>query len=193
MPEPTTPEPQPFPTLADVLDYLKSAGWRVTRTSLYRHQGEGKIRPGDDGEYHVKDVDRYAKTWLKRKETGRRAKDALESLQTQKLEKENRRLDLENEIKEMERDKKRGMLIARELIELELAGRAGVLEAGLRHWIQSKAFNWVRIVDGDPHKVADLISLMLSDLDEHLNSYAAPIDYTLIIGADEERNEYLES
>lgn len=180
---------QIFPTLADVLDYLKDAGWRVTRTSLYRHQGEGKIRPGDDGKYQVKDVDRYAKTWLKRKETGRRVKDALDNLQTQKLEKENKRLDLENEIKEMERDKKRGLLISRDLIELELAGRAGVLEAGLRHWIQSKCFTWVRMVNGDSGRVGELTSLMLSELDEHLNSYAEPIDYTLIIGADGEISE----
>jgi len=96
---------KPLPTIADVLEYLKVEGWKVTKTSLYRHQKEGKFIPQPDGAYARRDIDRYARTWLRQQSTGKRIGERLDELQRQKLEKELANLDIENRRKQFSLDK----------------------------------------------------------------------------------------
>jgi len=183
---------RPFPTIAEVLVYLDVEGWKVTRASLYRHQKEGKFLPQRDGSFARKDVDRYAKTWLKQQSTGKKLGEKMDELQRLKIEKELAALDLELKRKQLAYDKDTERMIPRELVEIELAGRAGVLDAGLKHWVQSRAAEWIRTAGGDTAKVGDLINQMNRDLDEHLNSYAAPIDYRIVIDVEEEEADFSE-
>jgi hypothetical protein len=173
-----------FATIADVLEYL-SEEWRVTKTSLYRHHKEGKLLPQADGTYQRTDIDKYSRTWLKQKSTGKRISERIDELQRKKLEKELRNLDLEYERRKFAHEKDLGQFIPRDQMEVELAGRAGILDAGLKHWIQSRTADWVRTVSGDTKKVGELINLMIRDLDEHINSYASNREYQVIIDAPE--------
>ena len=173
-------------TIADVLEYLIESGWKVTRTSLYRHQGEGKILPAADGTYRIKDVEKYAKAWLKQKSTGKKISERMDEMQRRKLDLELKNLDIDHNRKAFSYDKERGKFIPREQMEIELATRAGILDAGLKHWVQSRAAEWVRTVVGDMKKVGDLINLMNRDLDEHINSYASPVEYQVVIEEDGE-------
>jgi hypothetical protein len=177
---------KPLATLADVLEYLKEAGWKVTKTSLYRQQKEGKLLPRADGAYTIKSVEKYARTWLKQQSTGKRISEKMDDLQRQKLELELSNLLLENKRKELSFNKEMEKLVPREQMEIELATRAGVLEAGLKHWIQSRTAEWVRLVAGDIKKVGALINVMSRDLDKHINSYAIAPEYQVVIDAAEE-------
>ena len=179
---------QRFASIADVLDYLKQ-DWKVTKTSLYRHQREGKFLPQTDGTFLQKDIDKYSKTWLKQKSTGKRVSEKMDELQRKKMERELQNLDLEYERKKFGHEKDLGKYIPKEQMEIELAARAGILDAGLKHWIQSRSADWIRTVDGDTKKVGELINLMNRDLDEHINSYAALTEYQVIIDAEEEELE----
>lgn len=174
-----------FQAIADVLDYLRT-DWKVTKTSLYRHKNEGKILPQESGAYLKRDVERYAKTWLKKKSTGKKVSEKMDELQREKLERELKLLDLEGRRKELALGKDLEKYIPREQMEIELAARAGVLEAGLKHWVQSRAAEWVRLVEGDSKKVGDLINMMNQDLNEHINSYALSAEHQIIIDAEEE-------
>jgi len=178
-----------YATIADVLDYLTGSGWKVTKTSLYRHQAEGKILPAADGAYRQKDIDKYARTFLKQKSTGKKISDRTDELQRRKLEQELANLELENKRKQLAYDKEQEKYIPREQMEIELAGRAGILEAGLKHWVQSRAAEWIRTVSGDMKKVGDLINLMNHDLDEHINSYASQGEYQVVIEAEAAEEE----
>jgi hypothetical protein len=173
-------------TILAVVDYLDAEGWKATKSTVHRHQKEGKLLPGEDGTFQIKDVDKYAKTWLKQKSTGRRVNEKADELQRQKLEKELRSLDLDIQRKERQESKEAGNLVPREQIEIELATRAGILDAGLRHWIQAHAAEWIRQVAGDTKKVGDLINLMGRDLDEYINAYASTREYQVIIDAAKE-------
>jgi hypothetical protein len=179
-------EDKPLRNIAAVLDYLRAGDWRVTKTSLYRHQKEGKIAPRRDGLYTLRDVDKYARTWLKQKSTGKKIQEKTEEQQRKKLDLELRNLELENKRKTFAYDKDLERYIPKEFMEIELAGRAGVLDAGLKHWVQSRAAEWIRTVGGDTKKVGDLIVLMNRDLDEHINSYASSLSYQVVIDAEEE-------
>lgn len=179
---------KPFPTIAEVLDCLKSDGWKVTKTSLYRHAKEGKLLPRPDGAYAPKDVERYARTFLKQQSTGKKVNEKLDTLQRERLEKELRSLDLDIKRKERQEEKESGNLVPREQLDIELATRAGILDAGLRHWIQSHAAEWIRLVGGDTKKVGDLINLMGRDLDEYINAYASTKEYQVMIDAAREED-----
>lgn len=176
---------KPLAAVADVLEYLKAGGWRITRTTLYRHQREGKLSM-HGGVYQLRDVDRYARAWLKQAMTGKRIQQRMDDIQQRILEKDEKLKELKIEREEFALARDRGEYIPRDQMESEQAGRAGVLDAGLRHLIRSRAAEWIRIVEGDMKKVADLINQVGRDLDEHMNHYAAPISFRVIIEAEEE-------
>lgn len=180
---------QGIDTIADVLAYLRESDWKVTKTSLYRHHKEGKLTPRSDGAYSLKDVEKYARTWLKQQSTGKRLQEKTEDLQRRKLEMELKNLELENKRRELAYGKDLERFVPKELMEIELATRAGILDAGLKHWIQSRAAEWIRAGSGDTKKVGDLINLMNHDLEEHINSYAASLEYQVVIDAEEEVEE----
>ncbi len=172
-----------FSDIPAVLEYLQNSGWKVSRTSLYRDHGNGKLRPRDDGGFHIKDVDRYAKTWLKQKSTGKRVREATDELQRRKLELEQENLLLDNQKKKLALDKELGKLIPREQLEIELAAWTGIVEAGLKHWIQSNAAGWIRMMVGDVKKVGELINAMNADLDELINNYSGDREYEVVFDA----------
>jgi hypothetical protein len=171
--------------IANVLLYLKAEGWKATKTSLYRHQSEGKFLPQDDGRYLQKDIDKYAKSWLKEQATGKRVNKKKDDVWTQNKELENRKLLADTIRAEFALAKEQGKYIPKEQMEIELAGRAGILDAGLKHMIQSRAADWIRAVSGDMKKIGELINMMNADWDEHLNSYASVREYEIIIDAEE--------
>jgi hypothetical protein len=170
-----------------VLAYLVNSGWKCTKTSLYRHQQQGKIKPDADGKYSKRIVDKYARTFLKQTATGKRVVEETDDLQRKKLIKENARLDLTIEREQFNLDKDRGLYVPREQMEIELATRAGILVAGLKHWVQSKAADWIAAVGGDNKRVGELINIMNRDVDEHINIYASAKEYEVIIGASEDQ------
>lgn len=183
---------QSSPTLgkiADVLEYLQKAGWKVTKSSLYRHFQEGKFRPQEDGCFRKKDVDRYATTWLKEIATGKRVDQKISTLQRQKLELELQNLRFENLRKARLNEKETGALVPRSQMELEMAARAGILDAGLKHLVQANAAEWIRIAGGDTNKVGELINHVSRQLDQLLNDYASTREYEVIFDAAEEEAE----
>jgi hypothetical protein len=180
---------KPLDNLADVLDYLKESDWKVTKPSLYRHHKEGKISPRPDGSYSLKDVEKYARAWLKQQSTGKKIAEKKDDIWLRKAQVELDNMEMDGKRKSLAYNREVGALIPREQVENELATRAGILDAGLKHWIQSRAAEWIRMADGDTKKVGDLINRMNHDLDEHINTYAAPLDYQVIIEAEEETEE----
>jgi hypothetical protein len=173
-------------TVAEVLNYLVAAGWKVTRASLYRHQQMGKIVPDETGAYRQKDVDKYARTFLKQIATGKRVSEKMDELQRKKiqLEIDNQEEDLKR--KRWNREREEGKYIKRDEVELELAARAGILDVGLKHWIKAHAADLIRLAGGDMAKVGELISVMARQMDEYINAYAAPMEFTVTIDGSSE-------
>lgn len=167
-----------------VLAYLVNSGWKCTKTSLYRHQQQGKIKPDADGKYSKRIVDKYARTFLKQTATGKRVTEETDDLQRKKLTKEIARLELAVEREEFALQRERGLYVPREQMEIELATRAGILVSGLKHWVQSKAADWIAAVSGDNKRVGELINIMNRDVDEHINIYAGSKEYEVVIDSE---------
>jgi hypothetical protein len=178
-----------FITIEDVFDYL-SPNWKIAKSTLYRLiNKDKKLVPHTDGTFLQKKVDKFAEDWLKEKSTGRKVSTEFDRLQRRKLEKELQTLELEYDRKKLSLEKEQGKYIPREQMDNELAARAGILEAGLKHWIQSRAAEWIRTVDGDTKKVGELINLLNRDIDEHINNYASTKEFQVIIDSAEIEEE----
>ena len=179
-----------FFNLAAVLKYLQDQGWKITKPSLYRHHKEGKILPDTDGSFKRSAVIKYAKAFLKLTATGKRQQETTDHLQREKLQEELKNLRLKNERDKFNFEKDQGRYVLKDQLEIELATRAGILIAGLKHWIASNAAAWIDTTGGNTKKTGELINLMNDELDEHINRYAAGnIEYEVIIDADE--NEHV--
>lgn len=178
-----------FDNVDEVIDYLAASGYVAKKSTVYRHRKDGKILPKDNGKFRQKEIDRYAKSFLKEASTGQKIKTLEDQLQRKKLEQELKNLELEHERKKLQHDRELGKYVEREKMEIELAARAGILEAGLKHWVQSRAADWIRAVGGDVRKAGEMINAMIWDLDEHINSYAQAKEYELVIEDDEDDQE----
>lgn len=171
---------------AAVLDYLQENGWKITKTSLYRHQSQGKLLSGPDGSYTKASVKKYAMTFLKQTATGKRVSEAADELQQKKLKQDIQLQAIKIERETFSYAKEQGLFIPRDQMEIELATRAGILVAGLKHWVQSNAADWIATMSGDTKKVGELINLMNKDVDEHINNYASSREYEVIIEKEED-------
>lgn len=176
---------RPLTDIAAVLKYLQAGDWRVTKTSLYRHRKEGKIAPRRDGGFAVRDIEKYARTWLKQKSTGKKLAEKSEEMQSRKL-------SLEISVKEEElkrirfaNERERGLYIPRSQVDLEQAALVGILDAALRNWVQAELAEWVRLVGGDVRRIGELNAHVLRGLDRHLNSLSRDREYDVVIPAEE--------
>jgi hypothetical protein len=180
------PPEKPLANIAEVLAYLQESDWKVTKTSLYRHHKEGKVAPRADGAYSLKDVEKYARTWLKQQSTGKKVQEKIEDLQRRKLEADLKNADLSYDRSKFAHEIALGKYLPKEQVILELTGRAAGLIAGSMHTIQSHAAEWIRLVHGDMKYVSDLINNMNDAWAEHYNDFARSPDYQIEIEAEEE-------
>lgn len=173
--------------ISAVLHHLTGDGWQIAKTTLYRHKKEGRILPGVDGSYSLKAVDFYARSFLKRQATSKKISEAEDELHRKKLEQELKNLELKYAREKLGYEREQGLFIPRDQMDIELATRAGILVAGLKHWVQTNAADWIAAMSGDTKKVGELINLMNKDLDEHINTYASNREYEVIIDAVNEK------
>jgi hypothetical protein len=185
----TDPVQNEFDNLRQVAAYLQEQEWKVSQSTVYKHAREGRLRPTADGTYPVRVVDKYATTHLVQKETGDKVKASalqedktraeVEKLQEQALHAKIRRMALE------------GKYVLRDQVELELAGRAATLAAGLNFFAQARAGEIVDLVEGNPARTGDLVRELTAAFDEFLNEYATTKGFEVSFGAgaQEEREE----
>ncbi len=181
------PDNMTFPNRLAVTSYLKEHGWQVSKSTLYSRTGKAKLIPREDGLFGLKDVNKYASLFLKRQDTGQRVQEQLDAQQRNKMRLEIEKLEEEVARSRHKRKVEEGLYIPRDQIELELAGRAAVLDAGLTHLFQSQAGVLIEVSGGDPRKTAEVVHRLTDAKDRFLNQYAAAIDFTVeIVGDGEE-------
>ena len=167
-----------------VTKWLQENGWQVSKSTVYNRIGKAKLLPREDGLFHLKDVKKYAKTFLKRRDTGKRLQDEQDDLQRKKARLEVDKLEIEIERAKHKQEVEEGAYIPRDQLEIELASRAAVLDAGIAHFFQSDAGNWINLVGGDQRKLPELISVLMSAKDGFMNQYARAKEFVVEIGGD---------
>ena len=131
------------------------------------------------------DVENYAYTFLKRRATGRTVDDEKsDDLQKRKAHLEVEKLEIDVARAKHKQEVEEGKYIPRAQLEIEFASRAAILDAGLSHFFQSEAGNWVDLVGGDQTKLPALVKLLVDKKDDFLNQYAQVKDFIIDFGGE---------
>ncbi len=170
--QPDTGE-ESYTGIDEVLTWLQGDGWKISRSTLYEHRDQGKLRANQDGMYPVSRVQEYAHRHL-RKLDGTSGSE-VEDLQQRKTEAEVRRILSDAELRELKLRTALGELIPRSQVEIELAERAGNLKNYLNAVARSSAGRVIKLVGGDPQKAPELISWWLAMNKKAMDNYSRPI------------------
>ena len=159
-----------FKNLRQAVQFLVENGYKISQSTIYKHQNEGKIRP-DKGSVYTKDtVLKYAKRWLDL-ETTRQTIDT-ENLVRQKTMAEIARITEHAKLTMIRRMIEEGKWIPRDDFELELASRAAALQKDFTQMVQTQAGHLIDVVHGDTGYMQDLIRELAEQFGQMLNRYA---------------------
>ena len=159
-----------FPNLITAMVHLDRAGYKISKSKIYRDKDKNFIKAEPDGTVLESEVRAYAAT-LEKKDGG-----SIEDLNDVHLRKANKDVELRAlKIKRMQfdLDKERGRYIDRTLFEAELAARAVVFESGFRHGFTMNVREWVALVGGKLDREADFLLVLNQFLDKQLSEYSS--------------------
>ncbi len=169
-------EENTFSNILEIVSYLKATGWRVSKSTVYNHVKEGRLRPGKDGKYKSSVVDKYAVYADLPRMDGSTSRDRIAE---EKQRAENRKALAQAEHWELKTKIAQGLYVPRESFERELAQRAMIFKADIESFCRAQAGIIVSLVDGDKDKTPDLIDYMLSAAAGWLNRYSADREFTV--------------
>lgn len=184
--------PQVFKSRYAAYKWLADNGYKVKKSKVYMDADAGLLRVERDGTVTIESVRRY----IDHPEAGIR--EHLETAQAgedREIREYNRRTaiakmkiaEADAEKKEFDLEKERGLHIPRADLEMEMAGRAAVLEQGLRNLVQIRAEDWVHLVGGDVNRAGELRAAINSEVDHLLNRYVTTESFSVMF--DEEWSE----
>lgn len=176
--------------LLEVVEYLKGAGWKVSKSAMYRHRDQGKIGPQDDGGFLVADVERYARDWLKRLDGSGGRKSTVEPIeQRDKKAAEARKVKAQAEHWEIKTKILRGEYVERAAFERALARRAAVFKSDIENFIRNYAGEMIALAKGDATHTPDVIEFWLDGAEKWLARYAEDQEFELPAAVDSKRLE----
>lgn len=178
-PTPTWQDWQDTKVKAEVLIYLQEAGWDIKKQTFYNACGDGKLRLNRSGVYSKRAVKKYAETYLVHLGLGTTVPEADEAKAERKLDLEIEGLATKNKREKLKHDKEAALLIERDLVELELASRAVVLDQGLDVFFRSTVTEMVAMVGGKADLAPSLLQFCLQKKNELMTNYASMEDFTV--------------
>lgn len=172
-------------TKADVLTYLVAQGWDIEKSTFYNHSNPAHKDGGRlnklKGWYLKTHVDAYARQYLTKLDGADPDAGELGGLQREKLQDEilHRRIKMEKD--QLDLDVQRGKYLPLDQFDLEMAGRAGVINSSFEHLIQSRIQEMVALVSGDQQKAQELVSYLKEKWGEMLAEYASTKEFQVIV------------
>jgi len=157
-----------FDNLQKVLIYLKGQSWKVSQSTLYKHNKAGLLKPEKTGQYLLASVESYAANYLKRLD-GSVVSDDDDT--KKKREAEIRKVVAQAEHWELKTKTESGLYVPKDLYEKNMAARAKVLKSDLLGFCRSEAPDIVNKVEGNPELIPDLIQFMTERVLNCLNRY----------------------
>lgn len=165
-----------LPNLLAVADYLDKRGWKVSKSAIYNHAKQKKIKPRENGAYYIGDVEKYASLHLSRKDQSGTSPDKS---QQDKSSAEARKALAQAIHWEVRTKIIQNQYVPREAFEQELAARAALFNADLDEFFYSQAPAVVHLVAGDQNKIPDLIDFMITAKESWIARYAEHRDFNI--------------
>lgn len=177
--------PDVLPNILAVYKHLQAAGWKVSKSSLYVHHHEGRIRPNKKGEYPLPAVEKYASAYLHKL-----GEDSAEpspaspvspsgQVPAYRADAETRKITAQAEHWELRVKTLSGELVPRGIFERELAARAVVINSDFENFIHARTVEIIALVGGDQAKAPDLVAFLLAEKNTLLGRYSAGHEFTV--------------
>lgn len=163
--------------------WLEDNGWQIARSQFYAHCKDGLLRPGKDGKYHLKAVEKYATLHVKKAETGQKVNTFEEQLRERQLKAKAEKEEIDLQLSRMDLEKRQGKVIPREEHELAIVSRAVAFMAHLNHTVQSEVQNWIELVDGDQQKAPQLVEAISREIEQRMGDFAIDAEFDVIMEA----------
>lgn len=162
----------------EVVHFLSKQGWKIKKTSAYQHVRDGKLKPRHDGMFHTKDVDKYARIFLKRLESGTTIKrEGIESAQERRIMAEADKMEAQAEHWRIKAKVASGEFVERSAFEIALSQRASIFKNDIESFCYARAPEIVRLCGGDNGKIPEVIEFMLEKAEEWLDRYSEDCEF----------------
>jgi hypothetical protein len=171
-------EPQEFAKRKEAAAWLIDQGWKISRSTFYKHCSEGRVRPNASGGFGRAALLRYARLHLAQMDKFQSLEAA--QLTENKLKAEVVKLEEQSKLAKLKREQLEGTLVPRAEVELQLAGRAAALESSLKYALALSVPTMVEVAAGNPDQQQELIEMLNKTVDAALTEYAAPVDIEVL-------------
>lgn len=163
----------------EALRQLQVDGYKIKKSKFYADCKVGLCRLGGDGSVEDNELNRYVRRVGLQKLAENTGDPAMEIL-SRKNEKEVERL--EEQIAKLRREREiiEGRYLERDVVEMELAGKCAVLEAGLRHLFHVRLVDWIETAAA--HGFPAALDAAQQDLNARFNEFASLDDFEVLIG-----------
>jgi len=162
--------------VAAVRRYLKNKNWKISKTQIYEHVEQKKLKRNDEGYFSISVVNKYALKYLK-KTDGSKPSKAHAEVQERKYEAEVRQYVASAELKEIKAGILKGDYVRKGDFERALAERALLFKRDIENFCRSKPTDIINLVDGKKEKIPDLIEYLLKETAAWLNCYAVDREF----------------
>jgi hypothetical protein len=164
-----------LPNPTAIATYLHKCGYKVSKSAVYNHTKDGKLRPQADGSYAVADVDTYAKLYLPLLAG---APSEMDGAQRAKLAEETRKTRAQAAHWEIKAAEAAGAVVPADWKEKDLAARAIVLRSDFSNWAHTECARMISLVNGDPELLPDLIAFTLAAGEMWFARYSGDREFT---------------
>ena len=166
-----------FPSLLDACEHLKSAGYRVSKSKMYRDKDKGFIRVESDGSVLESEVRAYAAEHLPKL---RADISDLNDIHAIKTAREVERLEKQNEKLQFELDRERGRYVPREELDLKMVGILTVLDVSFRQMADLIMPDLCHILGGNVLKINQGRDFFEKKLDETMNQLSRTDSFSVM-------------
>ena len=170
-----------FSSLMAVCKHLKASGFRVSKSTVYNHYDEGKIKADKTGKFTLQVVEKYAASYLKRLDGTSGQSKAIDDLQLAKASDESRRLKAIADIAELKAKVMSGEFVPKDIFEQNLAARAALFRSDLENMVAGESPSIITLVAGDENKLPDLVEFLRDKIEIMLARYSEERVFEVVI------------
>lgn len=163
----------------EALRRLQADGYKIKKSKFYADCKVGLCRLEADGSVVDGELSRYVRR-VGLQKLAEKSSDPASEMLARKNEKEVERL--EEQISKLRREREiiEGRFLPRDLVEMELAGKCAVLEAGLRHLFHTRLVDWIEIAGQQGLPAA--MDAAQQDMNAQFNEFASLDGFEVLIG-----------
>jgi hypothetical protein len=152
-----------FSSVAAVFRFLEAEGYRVSRSTVFSHVKEKKLRSDRTGGFPLEAVEKYATAFL----TKREAEEETDALQRRRLRATAALLEEKLKTAQRAAQREQENWVSRDTMILELCSRAGIFKAGLENLSFQRLAAWR---EAPTHQEAE--QMFIDDIHRLLNELA---------------------